>query len=224
MIESCLRPSWDISQYLEALVKQCRFHEARLYQFERTNQLRQHFYNLSKEDPNNILVTPTHRRQRLTGLDLKRSFDDSVDVTPLWEAAQLQDLLHTGCDPRLKFLIFLGTKLHSHHPDTPSKIAKGFYGDLGSLSNKLFQFLQGQGVELTTKLRKNIEPGFLMIDRILLKKRTLIETVNDQIKNIYQIEQFRHRSPINACVHLLAGLTAYTQQGEQSAFSWTAKD
>jgi len=49
-----------------------------------------------------------------------------------------------------------------------------------------------------------------MIDRILLKKRTLIETVNDQIKNIYQIEQFRHRSPIIACVHLLAGLTAYT--------------
>ena len=49
-----------------------------------------------------------------------------------------------------------------------------------------------------------------MIDRILLKKRILIETVNDQLKNIYQIEQSRHRNPINACVHLLAGLTAYT--------------
>ena len=126
MTDNCLRPSWDISQYLEALVKQCRFHEARLYQFERTNQLRQHFYNLSKEDPTNILVTPTHRRQRPTGLGLKRSFDDSVDVTPLWEAAQLQDLLHTGCDPRLKSLIFLGTKLHSHHPDTPLKSVVSF--------------------------------------------------------------------------------------------------
>ena len=49
-----------------------------------------------------------------------------------------------------------------------------------------------------------------MIDRILLMKRTLIETVNDQLKNIYQIEQSRHRDPINAFLHLLAGLTAYT--------------
>ena len=64
-------------------------------------------------------------------------------------------------------------------------IAKGFFGDHGSLSSKLFKFLYGQGVELTTKLRKNIEPGLLMIDRILLRKRTLIETVNDQLKNIY---------------------------------------
>ena len=49
-----------------------------------------------------------------------------------------------------------------------------------------------------------------MIDRILWRKRTLIETVNDQLKNVYQIEQSRHRSRINAFVHLRAGLTAYT--------------
>ena len=48
-----------------------------------------------------------------------------------------------------------------------------------------------------------------MIDRILLRKRTLIETVNDQLKNVYQIEQSRHRSPVNVFVHLLADLTAY---------------
>ena len=87
--------------------------------------------------------SPTFWPHVLTGASASRAYakqglDDSVDVTPLWEAAQLQDLLHTGCDPSLKSLIFLGTNLHSHHPDAPSKFAKGFYGDLGSLSNKLF--------------------------------------------------------------------------------------
>ena len=89
-------------------------------------------------------------------------------------------------------------------------IAKGFFEDHGSLSNKLFELLWVQGVKLTTKLRNNIEPRFLIIDRILLRKRTLIETVNDQLKGIYQIKRARHRSRINTFVHLLAGLTAYT--------------
>ena len=52
-------------------------------------------------------------------------------------------------------------------------IAKGFIGDHGSLSNKLFKFLMGQGVELFTKLHNNLEPRFLMIDRILLRRGTL---------------------------------------------------
>ncbi len=49
-------------------------------------------------------------------------------------------------------------------------IVKGFIGDHGSLSNKLFKFLMGQGVELFTKLHNNLEPRFLMIDRILFEE------------------------------------------------------
>lgn len=51
-----------------------------------------------------------------------------------------------------------------------------------------------------------------LIDRILLRKRALIESVNDQLKNICQIEHFRHRSLWNFLVNLLAGLVAYTYQ------------
>ena len=46
-----------------------------------------------------------------------------------------------------------------------------------------------------------------LIDKILLRKRALIETVNDQLKNVCQIEHSRHRSWLNALIHLLAGLT-----------------
>ena len=47
-------------------------------------------------------------------------------------------------------------------------------------------------------------------DKVMLRKRSLIETVNDQLKNISQVEHSRHRSPWNFLVNLLAGLIAYT--------------
>ncbi len=49
-----------------------------------------------------------------------------------------------------------------------------------------------------------------LTDKILLRKRSLIETINDQLKNISQIAHTRHRSPTNFMVDLLAGLIAYT--------------
>lgn len=48
-------------------------------------------------------------------------------------------------------------------------------------------------------------------DKILLRKRSLIETVNDTLKNVCQIEHSRHRSPANFIVHLISGLIAYTR-------------
>ncbi|MGZ3583660.1 MAG: transposase, partial [Ktedonobacterales bacterium] len=49
-------------------------------------------------------------------------------------------------------------------------------------------------------------------DKLLLRKRALIESVNDQLKNVCQIEHTRHRSPYNFLVHLMAGLIAYCHQ------------
>jgi hypothetical protein len=51
-----------------------------------------------------------------------------------------------------------------------------------------------------------------LIDKILLRKRALIETIHDQLKNICQIEHSRHRSVNNFMVNLIAGLIAYTHQ------------
>src|SRR5437667_59739 len=49
-------------------------------------------------------------------------------------------------------------------------------------------------------------------DKLLLRKRAIIETITDQLKNICQIEHSRHRSPINFLVNLVAGLIAYCHQ------------
>lgn len=88
------------------------------------------------------------------------------------------------------------------------------FGDKGYLSQPLAeQLLVTQGLRLITKLRKKMHNRLLTLsDKLLLRKRAIIETINDQLKNICQIEHSRHRSPINFLVHLIAGLIAYCHQ------------
>lgn len=98
-------------------------------------------------------------------------------------------------------------------PDMVKDLFGKLFGDKGYISQKLFQILMEQGVQLITKIRKNMENKLMpLVDKILLRKRALIETVNDQLKNISQIEHTRHRSVVNFMVNLIAGLIAYTWQ------------
>ena len=70
-----------------------------------------------------------------------------------------------------------------------------------------------QGVELLTPIRKNMKSRLVRLnDKLLLRKRVLIETINDQLKNISQIEHSRHRSPANFLVKVRACLIAYCHQ------------
>ena len=87
------------------------------------------------------------------------------------------------------------------------------FGDKGYISGALFEELWEQQVQLITPLRKNMKNRLMqMVDKILLRKRSLIETVNDQLKNVAQINHTRHRSPANFAIHLLEGLTSYCHQ------------
>lgn len=87
------------------------------------------------------------------------------------------------------------------------------YGDKGYISQALFKELFGRGLQLVTTLRKNMKPKMVLLwDKLMLRKRSVIETVNDQLKNICQVEHTRHRSVNGFLVNLLAGLVAYTHQ------------
>ncbi len=88
------------------------------------------------------------------------------------------------------------------------------FGDKGYISKKLFEALfNATGLQLITKLRKNMKNAFVSLDdKLLLRKRAIIETIHDQLKNISQIEHSRHRSPLNFRVNLFAGLIAYCLQ------------
>jgi hypothetical protein len=85
------------------------------------------------------------------------------------------------------------------------------FGDKGYISQPLATLLQAQDLRLVTRLRKNMKNRFLpLCDKLLLRKRALIETVNDQLKNISQVEHTRHRSLWNFLGNVAAGLIAYT--------------
>lgn len=103
----------------------------------------------------------------------------------------------------------------------PQKLWGKLFGDKGYISQKLFESLYGQGVKLITSIRSNMSNRLQEFsEKILLRKRSLIETVNDQLKNICQIEHTRHRSPVNFLVHLIAGLIAYTRQPKKPSLKF----
>ena len=83
-------------------------------------------------------------------------------------------------------------------------------GDKGYIGKNLFQRLFVDGIQLITKLKSNMKGALMSVsDRLLLRKRAIIETVNDELKNIAQVEHSRHRSFDNFIVNLLGAISAY---------------
>jgi DDE family transposase len=99
------------------------------------------------------------------------------------------------------------------------------FGDKGYVSQPLFEMLFAHNLHLVTKLRKKMRNQLLpWLDKLLLRKRALIETVTDQLKNISQIEHTRHRSFVNCLVNLLAGLIAYTYREKKPSLHLRVDD
>jgi transposase len=89
------------------------------------------------------------------------------------------------------------------------------FGDKGYISQPLYELLRSTfGIRLVTKLKSNAKNRLPMslMDRVLLRKRAIVESVIDQLKNISQIEHSRHRSVANFLVNLICGLIAYAHQ------------
>jgi len=85
------------------------------------------------------------------------------------------------------------------------------FADKGYIGKDLFENLFIDGIHLITKIKKNMKNSLMHIhDKILLKKRAIIECVNDELKNICQIEHTRHRSMNNFLSNLISGLIAYS--------------
>jgi transposase len=87
------------------------------------------------------------------------------------------------------------------------------YADKGYIGKEFAQKMKDFGVDIVTRARKNMkEVVHSEFDQALLRKRSLVETVFDELKNLCQIEHTRHRSLMNFAVNLLAGIVAYCLQ------------
>ena len=93
-------------------------------------------------------------------------------------------------------------------------------GDKGYISQKLSESLADKGVQLITKVKKKMKNKFMTtVDKILLRKRAIIETINDQLKNISQLEHTRHRSVWNFMTNILSALIAYSLQPKKPSLN-----
>lgn len=95
------------------------------------------------------------------------------------------------------------------------------FADKGYISEKLTQILFVNDIHLITNIRNNMKNSLMTLhDKIALRKRSVIETVNDELKNICQVEHSRHRSFTNFIVNIVAGLIAYDFLPKKPAISF----
>jgi len=84
------------------------------------------------------------------------------------------------------------------------------FGDKGYIDHKLFEVLYTKGLKLVTGIKKNMKNKLMDLkEKVLLRKRSVIESVNEVLKHHFQLVHTRHRSPLNAFVHILSTLVAY---------------
>lgn len=109
-------------------------------------------------------------------------------------------------------------------PSMTSTLFGKLFGDKGYISRKLFEQLWADGLQLITMVRKNMRNQLVVLeDKLLARKRSIIETINDQLKNISQIEHSRHRSINNFFVNLIAGLIAYCHQDKKPSLNLSSQ-
>jgi hypothetical protein len=98
-------------------------------------------------------------------------------------------------------------------------------GDRGYISEKLAQYLWNNGVELIYKRRKNMkEMNLSDTDKVLIRKRALIETVNDELKNICCLQHTRHRAVQGFLNNLVTALIAYQFLDKKPALKLSTMD
>jgi hypothetical protein len=177
------------------------------------------------------------------------SFIDSTSLRVCHNRRIHSHKVFEGCAQRGKTSVdwFFGFKLHLVINDcgellalrlTPGntddrrpvpEMVKGLFGklfgDKGYISQPLFETLYDEQVQLVTKLKGKMKNRLTSVfDKLMLRKRAIIESVMDQLKNISQIEHTRHRSVANCFVNLLAGLIAYTYREKKPSLNIRVKD
>ena len=124
--------------------------------------------------------------------------------------------LHLICNEKGELLNFMITPgdVDDRKPLEYKAFVEFIYGklvaDKGYIGKNLFERLFVDDIHLVTKIRRNMKNSLMnLYDKIMLRKRSVIETVNDELKNVCHIEHTRHRSIDDFASNLFAGLIAY---------------
>ena len=156
------------------------------------------------------------RKQRYVKSLQSKIIEYVVKLLHYWKNDRFGFKLHLACNDRGEIIAFVltGANVSDKDPNVFKVLAKRLYGklfaDKGYISQKLFDFLFEDGIQLVTGLRVNMKNKLMpFYDRMMLRKRYIIETINDMLKNTAQIVHSRHRSVSNFIMNLISALGAY---------------
>jgi hypothetical protein len=108
--------------------------------------------------------------------------------------------------------------------EIPRHLRGKIYADKGYISREVFRKLWQRGLHLITGIRRNMRNHLMLLDeKIMLRKRFVIETVFDILKCEMGLEHSRHRSPRSAIVHVLSCLVAYAYRPGKPSISRKGK-
>jgi hypothetical protein len=98
-------------------------------------------------------------------------------------------------------------------------------GDKGYVSRPLSEAPYGEGAQPVTELKRGMRDRLMPVtDKVMPRKRAIIESVMDRLKDISQIEHGRHGGVADCFVDLAAGLTAYTWRGKKPSLNIRLKE
>ena len=124
--------------------------------------------------------------------------------------------LHLLCNEKGELVNFVLTRANVDDREESvidtltDKVFGKLYADKGYISQSLFGHLWDNGVHIVTGLRSNMKQRLMpLYDKIMLRKRSIIESINDMLKNVAQLVHSRHRSVHNFIMNLLAAMGAY---------------
>ncbi len=178
---------------------------------------------ISFVDSTSLAVCHNRRiNQHRTFTDCARRGRTSVD----WFFGFKLHLVINDCGELLSFRLTPGnTDDRRPVPKLVREVWGKLFGDKGYVSEPLTEQLREQGLELITKLKRKMKNHLLpMFDQIMLRKRAIIESVYDQLKNISQIEHTRHRSLSNFLGNVAAGLIAYSWREKKPSLNIRVKE
>ena len=125
--------------------------------------------------------------------------------------------LHLICNERGEILNFMLTKANVDDRDEnvfnrlSDNVFGKLYADKGYISQHLFDRLYNDGINIVTGLKSNMKNKLMpLYDKIMLRKRSVIETINDELKNVAQLVHSRHRSVYNFMMNVLSAIAAYS--------------
>lgn len=110
-------------------------------------------------------------------------------------------------------------------PELSKDLFGKLFGDKGYISQELFLKLYEKGLNIVTRIKRNMKNKLMsLVDKILLRSRGVIESVNNKLKYDCQIEHHRHRSPWNFLVNLVSGIVAYSYDTSKPSIQITRKN